>query len=288
MKKFCGKVIVVTGGSSGIGKGLCEAWAADNAVIDLSRSSVTSEEFSLTPLPERGLFRVTCDVGSEQSVSEAFGLIKSAFGRVDVLVNNAGYGVSGATELLSDEEVARIFEVNVLGVYRCCRHALALMGEGGRIANISSACAIFPLPFRGAYCSSKAAVSMMSHSLREEVKPYGIAVTAICPGDVKTPFTVHRVKNFTTNERYGGRIKDADDRVARREHKRMSPEYAVNAIRKIVEKRAYKPLYVVGKKYKLLYAAYRLFPLGAILGVTGRAFAPKQKEEKGNEKKPQA
>ena len=122
------------------------------------------------------------------------------------------------------------------------------------------------------------------HSLREEVKPYGIDVTAICPGDIRTEFTKNRVKNFTTNERYGDRIRKADDHISAREHKRMSVDYACGKIEKIIAKKRYKPFYIVGRKYKALYAAYRLFPLSVILNATGKIFAPKEKNASKNEK----
>lgn len=279
MRKLNGKIIAITGGSSGIGKHIAETFSDGNTVVDLSRSAETSALFTDGGEAKNGLYHIKCDVSSEADVIAAFGMIKSAFGKVDLLINNAGYGVSGAVELLKDEEVERIFEVNFMGVFRCCKYALPLMSEGAKIVNISSACAIFPLPFRGMYCASKAAVSMLSHSLREEVKPYGIDVTAICPGDIKTPFTRNRVKNFTTNERYGSRIKDADDHISARENKRMSVDYACRKIEKIILKRKYKPFYIVGGKYKALYALYRIFPLGAILGATGKIFAPKQKDK---------
>lgn len=279
MRKLSGKIIAITGGSSGIGKHISETFSSGNVVVDLSRSAETSSIFDGGEKPQTGLYHIKCDVSVESDVVAAFDRIESAFGKVDMLINNAGYGVSGAVELLSDEEVERIFAVNFMGVFRCCKYALPLMSAGAKIVNISSACAIFPLPFRGMYCASKAAVSMLSHSLREEVKPYGIDVTAICPGDVKTPFTRNRVKNFATNERYGSRIKDADDHISARENKRMSVDYACRKIEKIIAKRRYKPFYIVGGKYKALYALYRIFPLGAILGATGKMFAPKQKDK---------
>ena len=270
MKKISGKVIVVTGGTSGIGKHFVDFFRDGNTVINLARS-VEADDYD-----------IKCDVSVESEVIEAFKLIKEKWGRVDILINNAGYGVSGATEHLKDEEVSRLFEVNFMGVFRCAKYALPLMEKGAKIVNISSACAIFPLPFRGMYCASKAAVSMLSHSLREEVKPYGIDVTAICLGDTKTEFTKNRVKNFTTSERYGDRIKLADEHIAKREHKRMSVDYAASKIEKIIMKKKYKPFYIVGAKYKFLYALYRIFPLNIILSVTGKMFAPKGDKNEDN------
>lgn len=266
MAKITQKIIVITGGTSGIGKKLVEFYSRENTVINLSRSCVDDEH------------NIKCDVSDLDDVKNAFALIKERFGRIDLLVNNAGYGVSGAVEHLTDEQVEHQFSVNFMGVYRCCKYALPLMDKGAKIVNISSACAIFPLPFRSMYCASKAAVSMLSHALREEVRPYGISVTAICPGDIKTEFTKNRVKNFDTSERYGERIRKADEHISKREHKRMSVDYASKKIISIVNKKRFKPFYIVGKKYKLLYTLYRVFPLSLILSATGRMFAPEEKK----------
>ncbi len=267
MSKLNGKIIVITGGTSGIGRHMAGEFCKNNTIVNLARSC--GEETG----------GIRCDVSSEADVKAAFDIVRERYGRVDILINNAGYGVSGAAELLSDKEVNRIFDVNFMGVFRCVKYALPLMSAGGKIVNISSACAIFPLPFRSMYCASKAAVSMFSHSLREEVRPYGIDVTAICPGDIRTEFTKNRVKNFTTNDRYGDRIKAADDHISAREHKRMSVDYACGKIEKIIAKKRYRPFYIVGGKYRFLYALYRIFPLGVILKATGDMFAPVKKDK---------
>jgi NAD(P)-dependent dehydrogenase (short-subunit alcohol dehydrogenase family) len=269
MKHMTGKIIVLTGGSGGLGRELKEFYrASGNTVVDLSRSN-----------PGEG-DDLICDVADPEMVRAAFDFVKQRYGRVDILINNAGYGVSGAVELLEDEQVKRIFDVNFHGAFSCIKAALPLMSRGGRIVNVSSACAVFALPFRAMYCASKAALSMLSHSLREEVRPYGISVTAICPGDTKTGFTKNRVKNFATNERYGERIKRADDHIGDREERRMSPQAVAKKMCQIIAKRSYRPFYIVGKKYKFLYVLNRLLPLGWIIRATGGLFAPADKKQK--------
>ena len=265
-EKITGKVIVITGGTSGIGKLMVQHYrASGNVVVNLARSCNTEGD------------DITCDVSNHDSVVNAFNIIKDKYGKVDILINNAGYGISGAVEMLDDEQVEKQFAVNFMGVYRAIKYALPLMSSGGKIVNISSACALFALPFRGMYCASKSAVNMLSYSLREELRPYNISVTAICPGDIKTEFTKNRVKNFATNERYGERIRLADEHISNREHKRMSPEYAVEKIEKVIAKKKYKPFYIIGNKYKFLYALKRIFPLSTILWGTGKMFSPKEK-----------
>lgn len=264
MKEIKDKIIVITGGTSGIGKYLSDRLSVKNTVINLSRSC------------ESDWSNIPCDISVSGEVEQAFNTVRERFGRVDILINNAGYALNGAVELISDEEMERQMAVNFTGVFRCVKHALPLMGRGGRIINISSACAIFPLPFRAPYCASKAAVSMLSHSLREELRPYGISVTAVCPGDIATSFSKNRVRCEKTNDRYGERVAAAFADIDGREGKRMSVEYAGDKILKIVAKRRLRPTYIVGKKYKLLYAAYRIFPLSLILWATGKKFAGKE------------
>lgn len=257
------KIIVITGGTKGIGKELVKLFSPDNTVINLARSCGDGEN------------EIVCDVTNEAQVKTAFETIKARFGKIDVLVNNAGYGLSGAIEMLPTEKLDEQFAVNLSGVQRCLRYALPLMGKGGRVVNVSSVCAIFPLPYRGMYCASKAALSSMTFALREELRPVGIRVTAICPGDTKTSFSANRDKVFDTNARYGDRIKKADDRISAREDKRMSPERVGKKIAKLISKGSYKPFYIVGAKYKLLYAAYRVVPLSVILRCTGGMFNKK-------------
>lgn len=254
------KIIVVTGGTKGIGRELIKLFSPNNTVINLARSCEGKEN------------EIVCDVTDEAQVKAAFGQIKEKYGRIDVLVNNAGYGLSGAVEMLPTEKVDAQFAVNFSGVQRCLRHALPLMGRGGRVINMSSVCAIFPLPFRSMYCASKAALSSMTFGLREELRPSGIKVTAICPGDTKTSFSANRDKVFATNERYGKRIKSADDHISAREEKRMSPEKVGKKIAKLISKKRYKPFYIVGAKYKVLYALYKIVPLSVILRCTGGMF----------------
>lgn len=267
MKKLSQKVIVITGASGGLGAELKKIYSSQNTVYNLSRSN-SGEGNDLI-----------CDVSDYNSVKAAFDIIKEREGRVDVLINNAGYGVSGAVELLNPDEVKNIFDVNFHGVFYCIKEALPLMSRGSRIVNVSSACAVFALPFRAMYCASKAAVSMLSNSIRGEVSPYGIQVTAICPGDTKTGFTKNRVKNFTTNERYGNRIKNADAHITKKEDKRMSAASVSLKMSKIINKKRYKPFYLVGAKYKFLYVLNRLLPLGVIIKATGGMFAPAEKKK---------
>lgn len=257
--KFKDKIIVITGAGSGLGKKMKEYFGVGNTVLSLSRSAEYPD--------------IRCDLSELKSIEAAADEVKTRFGRVDILINNAGYGLYGAAELLTADEIERQFSANLTGTIHLTRLLLPLMREGARIINISSACALFPLPFRTMYCASKAGMLMFSNGLKMELGRCKIDVTAVCPGDIKTTFTVNRVKNYSTSERYGNRVKDADAKITARNGKRMPESYAVGKIIGIIEKRRYKPMYIVGKKYKLLYFLYRITPHKLFMGITEKIFS---------------
>ncbi len=262
------KIIVITGATSGIGNTLAELFKNENnIVINLSRTAT----LSATSFP--------CDVSNEEDVKKAFEFIKEKHGKIDILINNAGYGISGATELVSNEDAEKIFQTNFFGVFSCSKYALPLMNKGARIVNISSACAIFPLPYRSLYCASKAAVSMLSLSMRMELSFFGIDVVSICPGDVKTNFTKNRVKKFETNERYENRIENATSKIDSLEHKRMSSNYVAKKILKICNKKKTKPQYIIGTKYKIFYFLSRIFPQSIFNKIIEKMFGGKNNKK---------
>ncbi len=256
------RVVVITGGTSGIGEATAKYFAkhGDTVVVMSRKNSNHSKNFFM------------CDVSNELMVERTFEKIYATYGRIDILVNNAGYGISGAVELIDDETMRNLFEVNYYGVVYCSKYCLPYMQKGAKILNISSACALFPLPFRSLYCASKAAVNMLSYSMRLECRPAGIEIMAICPGDVKTNFTKNRVKVFETNDRYNDRIKNAALTIDTREHKRMSPDKVAKVIYKQSLKKKNKPFVIVSGLYKFLYFLTKIFPLSMTHGVILKMF----------------
>ncbi|NCB48332.1 MAG: SDR family NAD(P)-dependent oxidoreductase [Clostridia bacterium] len=256
------RVVVITGSSSGIGKACKEKFESKgDTVVCLSRTN---------PDGFKNFFE--CDVANALQVAEVFLKIKEKFKNIDVLINNAGFGISGAVELSDDADIKKIYDVNLLGVINCYKNALPLMERGGRIINISSVCALFPLPFRSIYCSSKAGVHMLSLSLFMECESLGIKVLSVCPGDVRTNFTKNRVKNFATSERYGQRISLATTRLDSREDKRMKVEKVADKIFKYSRKAHPKAYIIIGGKYKILHFAMRFLPTSLLLHFTEKFF----------------
>lgn len=243
------KIILITGASSGIGQKLKEYYISQgDTVLNISLDAVNDD------------YNYACDIANLEQLEIVFNSIKEKYKKIDILINCAGYGISGASELISDENAKKIFDVNFFGTYKLIKLCLPMMQENSRIINISSACALFPLPFRTLYCASKSAVTMFSECLRMELLPTKIQVTNICPGDIKTNFSKNRVKVFETNERYGDRIEKAAYKVDSREHKRMNIDYATKKIFKICEKKKLKARYIIGTKYKMFYLLQKAFP----------------------------
>ncbi len=257
--------VVITGGTSGIGEACVEYFKnkGDNVIV-LARKNPNN-------LPNF----YACDVSNEEQVMQTFNEIGAKYTYIDVLINNAGFGLSGATELVNNKDSKNLFDVNFFGVVNCYKYALQFMKEGSSIINVSSVCAFFPLPFRGFYCASKSAVNLISYSMRMECAPLKIKVCSVCPGDTKTNFTKNRVKNFETNERYGDRIKNAAEGIDSKEDKRMSPKVVSKAIYKVSKKHRPKPYIIVGAKYKMLNFFNKILPLSWFLFFTQKFFGGK-------------
>jgi len=247
------KIVVITGADMGIGKCTADMFRSKGDIV-LCLSLALDEDYKE--------FSYVCDVANEENVKQVMEQIKEKYGHIDVLVNNAGFGVNGALELLPTGVVQKANAVNVEGVYMVTKYALPLMGKGGKIFNMSSISGITPAPFRGLYHFTKSAVYMMSLCQRMELNQAGIDVTAICPGQAKTTFVKNRVKIYDTNERYGNRISGALDKCGKDDtRKRMPPEKIANVIVKQSYKKHSKPAIVVGAKAKLFYIAYKFLPL---------------------------
>jgi short-subunit dehydrogenase len=163
------------------------------------------------------------DVDSDESVAEGVARVVSEAGTIDVLVNNAGVGYAGAIEDTSVEEAKRQFETNFFGMHRMCRAVLPQMRErgAGSIVNMSSLGGRISIPFQSMYCASKFAVEAYTEALRMEVRPYGIRVAMIEPGDYSTGFTASRrmTTASTAASAYAARCKAAVSRMEEDESK---------------------------------------------------------------------
>ena len=241
MKSKQKKTALVTGGSSGIGR--CTASA-------LSQSGYTVYEFSRRDIPIKGVKHMSVDVTDEASVQAAVEQILRERGSIDILVNCAGFGISGAVEFTELKQAKAQFDVNFFGTVNVSRAVLPSMRRhrGGHIVNISSVAAVAHIPFQAFYSASKAAVS------------YGVRVTAVELGDIHTGFTQARQKTASGDDEYGGRISRSVSQMEKDELSGMPPEVVGTYIARIAQKKNCAPICVVGTKYKILSFLCKILP----------------------------
>lgn len=253
------RIVIVTGGSSGIGKATAEKFKENGDIV-----------YSLALDEKNEPYYYKCDISIPEEVKKVVTEIGQKEGRIDILINNAGYGISGAIELTPEDQAKKMFEVNTLGAYYMVKYSLPYMVEGSKILNLASTCSLFAVPFRSFYCASKSALSMLSYGLSMELAPSKIQVCAVCPGEVKTNFTKNRVKYFETNERYGDRIANAANHIDSKQDKRMPVEVVANKLFKLSNKKKMKNMVIISKTYKVLYPISRIVPIKWLLAATNK------------------
>lgn len=260
------KVAVVTGASSGIGKECAKIFSENGyAVYSFSRHGKDAGK----------ILNVTCDVTDEQQVESAFKTIFEKEGRIDVLVNNAGFGISGAVELTPLSQAKKQLDVNFFGCFLCCKAVCEYMRKngGGKIINISSMAAPLSLPFQAFYSASKSAVNSLTLALANELRPFNISVCAFMPGDVKTEFTAQREKVTGGEELYGSRISRSVGQMEKDEQNGMSPEKIAKAVFALSKKKHPKPLSTTGANYKLFAFLSKVLPARTVNAIVGMIYS---------------
>lgn len=223
------RVVLVTGASSGIGL-CCAAFLAERGyrVYGASRSATTAS----------GAAPLALNVTNDASVAEAVEAILAREGRLDVVVNNAGFGIAGAIEDTSIEEAQAQFEVNFFGVLRVCRAVLPVMRRQGTgyIVNIGSIGGLIAIPYQGLYSASKFAIEGLTEALRLEVAASGVHVVLIEPGDHRTGFTRRRrsVAAAGGDSAYREKFERAVGRMATDEQGGPSPDGIARLVHRVI------------------------------------------------------
>jgi short-subunit dehydrogenase len=238
------KVILVTGASHGIGRACANRLAIEgHHVYGTSRHPENVNEL-------KNLNILAMDVNSDESVDALINEVVGLEGRIDVVINNAGFGIAGSIEDTSVEEAKSIFETNFFGLLRVCRAVVPKMREmgQGKIINISSLGGRIGLPFQGLYSATKFAVEGLSEALRMEVRQFGIAVTVIEPGDMRTNFTDNRryTKGSMDSSPYAVALKRTMNVVETDERQGSSPEQVADLVARLVSRRSLKVRYSTG------------------------------------------
>jgi len=262
------RIVVITGGSSGIGQAMAERFsAAGDRVYELSRSGKDIGSIK----------HIDCDITDTAQIKAAFSQISDEAGHIDILINNAGICISGATEFLEEDVVRRLMDINLFGMWSCCREALPLLRQSkeAKIINISSMAAVFAIPFHSFYSASKAAINAFTSALALEVAPLGISVAAFMPGDVNSGSTAKRIKNCAGSDIYGQAIEKSVAVMEKDEKNGMRPATIADAIYRIAEKSKLKPLYCCGFKYQLFVFLGKVLPARAINKIIRMMYCPK-------------
>lgn len=256
------EVVIITGASQGIGYSLSEYLMNKGyKVYGLSRS----------PFIINGVTHMKCDVTNEVEVNRVINKIYELEGKIDILINNAGMGISGSIEGSKLEDVRKIYEVNVFGTFITTKAILPFMRKQkyGKIFNVGSVASEFPIPFQAFYSSTKSSIKAFSEALNIEVKPYGIKVCTILPGDIKTEFTKNREKNVDEVLVYKERVSKSLDVMEKDEQNGYSVNYASRVIYKIIKKKNPPLNKTIGPKYKVMIFLKRILPNKLVNSIVG-------------------
>lgn len=244
--------LLISGGSSGIGKATASLFAERGwCVFELSRHGAS----------DKTITHIDCDVSSEKSCHQAVAQVLQQTDRIDVVISNAGYGISSAVEFTEVAEAQRQMDVNFMGAVRLTQAVLPQLRKqrAGRIIYTSSVAAILAVPYQSFYSASKAAINAMALALANEVREFGIYVSVMMPGDVSTGFTDARRKSSAGEEVYLGADK-AIKAMERDERGGMKPIQMARLFYHIATCHSPRPQYIGGFSYRVLCFLDRLLP----------------------------
>ena len=280
-------VAIVTGSSSGIGFEVCK---------QLCERGYTVYGISRRGLAPEGVTAMSADVSNSDALRAVIDEIARREGRIDLLVVNAGMGISGPIELSETGDMQQIMNVNFFGQVYAAQAVLPYMRaqKGGSIVFVSSVAAPIAIPYQAFYSASKSAINSVALALRNEVRGYNIRISVVMPGDASTGFTDARVKNHPDKgaetqapsgiaaqsldsfsapaEPLYPRCDAAVASMERDERTGMPASKVAGVIVRAGTKKNPAPLYVAGFKYRLLLALYNILPTRAAVWLVGKFY----------------
>ena len=256
------KVVLITGGTSGIGKATSILLSSRGFKVYATGRNVDK----VRDLEEKGITLLYMNLLDEESIRNAFDEVIKREGKIDILINNAGYGIAGSVEDVPIDEARKQFEVNLFAPIRLSQLAIPKMREngGGRIINITSIASFLPSPILSWYSASKSAFGFLSFAMRVELSRFGIDVVSVAPAGISTNWpliALSYLEKFSSNSLYS--------KVAERMFKFFensiksspSPEIVAKKIYKIIMKKKTKPVYFVPWYAKLFYFTSKVLPI---------------------------
>jgi NAD(P)-dependent dehydrogenase (short-subunit alcohol dehydrogenase family) len=236
------KVVFITGASSGIGKSIGEFLHAKGFIVYGTSRKPERISDSLFPL-------LAVDVRNKESIQKAIAEVIQKSGRIDVVINNAGVGITGPIEEIPTEEIKNNFETNLFGPIEVMKAVLPAMRsqKSGLIINITSIAGYMGLPYRGIYSASKGALELITEALRMEVKSFGVHITNVAPGDFATNIAAGRfhaplIKGSAYEIPYGTTLQMMNEHV----DSGKNPNEMAEAIYKIIQTSNPKGHYKIG------------------------------------------
>ncbi len=247
------KVVVISGASSGIGLETARYLVAKGYTV-----------YGLARRKPEGVLPfsfISTDISDAASIQSTVNTLLEKETHIDALINCAGMGISGAIQHTSLEDVQKMFNVNLFGAFSLTKALIpALRETKGMVINISSVAGVLTVPFQTFYSMSKSALNTFSEGLRMEVKPLGIRVVSVLPGDTKTGFTAAREKTLSNDPAYQKRLEKSLARMEKDEQNGKSPLTVAKAVARLL-KRKHPPVKVtVGFEYKLFIFLKKILP----------------------------